>query len=165
MANHAISQHVSASLTRIPSQPGPADRSPLQPGYRLVPTQIGQPGNTATVWISCPLFCTIDHANERQIAVEDVWHSGDLIDLEMPHHDGSALLAFFRLGLDPHSSNPAQRIPFIFAEDGDSSVGRYMTPDDLERFCDQAAETLAQLRAMAHACRVLDREAAAERAA
>ncbi|MGW4434713.1 DUF6907 domain-containing protein [Streptomyces sp. NPDC004596] len=156
MTTNAISQHV-AALAAIPAQPTAADMSQpaIKPGFRLVPTQIGTPEKTVTAWIECPSWCTLDHANDRQVALEDVWHSGEFVDLEMPHSTGSVLLAFFRLGLDPYSNDPAHRVPFIFGEDGESSQGRYLTPDDLDRFCDQAEDTVAKLREMAQACRAL----------
>ncbi|MQY32612.1 hypothetical protein SRB17_05660 [Streptomyces sp. RB17] len=156
MAQSAISQHIEACLPAIPAQPKAAGQSqPIAPavpaGFRLVPTLIGRPGNVATVWIQCPTWCHIDHANDRQVAVEDVWHSGDFVDLELPHRGGKELLAYFRLGLDPYSSDPAKRRTFVYGEDGDSVDGRYMDPQHIRDFCDRTEAAIAQLRALAEA--------------
>lgn len=151
MAQSAITQHPAVQIN-IPTQPTAANRRiSLKPGYRLVPTLIGRPDNAATVWIECPTWCTLDHANDRQVAVEDVWHSGDFIDLEMPHQDGTELLAYFRLGLDPCSDDPAKRRPFVYGEDGDSATGRHMSAEDIREFCARMERTAAQLRMLADA--------------
>jgi hypothetical protein len=83
--------------------------------------------------------------------VEDVWHSGDFVDLNMPHRDGSELIAYFRLGLDPYSSDPAKRRPFVYGEDGFTADGRFMDAAHVEAMCDKAEAAIAQLRAMARA--------------
>jgi hypothetical protein len=121
----------------------------VSPGFRLVPALIGREGSAQHVWLPCPAWCDQDHANERQGAIEDVWHSGPYVDLNMPHRDGSELLAYFRLGLDPYSSDPAKRMPFVFAEDGFTANGRYMDSEHIEAMCDAAEAAIAKLRAMA----------------
>lgn len=126
----------------------------LAPGFELVPMLIGRPENAQYVWGPCPTsWCHIKHDRDRQAAIEDVWHSGDYIDLELPHRDGTELLAYFRLGLDPYSTDESKRRPFIFAEDGNTAMGYYMDPEHVEAMCDKAEESIARLRAMAGACR------------
>ena len=141
-------------LPAIPQQPTADGQSQptIKPGFRLVPTLIGRPDNAATVWIECPTsWCHIDHANDRQVAVEDVWHSGDFVDLELPHRDGKELLAYFRLGLDPSSKDPAKRRTFVYCEDGDSVNGRYMDAQHIRDFCDRTEAAIRQLRQLADA--------------
>ena len=123
----------------------------VAPGFRLVPALIGREGSAQYAWLPCPEWCNQDHANDRQVAVEDVWHSGDFVDLNMPHRDGSELIAYFRLGLDPFSSDPAKRRPFVYGEDGFTADGRYMDAAHVEAMCDKAEAAIAQLRAMAQA--------------
>lgn len=123
----------------------------VSPGFRLVPALIGREGSAQHAWVPCPAWCDQDHANERQAAIEDVWHSGPYVDLNMPHRDGSELLAYFRLGLDPYSSDPAKRRPFIFGEDGFTANGRYMDAEHIDAMCDKAEEAIKRLRAMARA--------------
>jgi hypothetical protein len=152
MAHSAINTPI---VSAIPVQPSAAGRSlpVLKPGFRLVPTLIGRPGNEATVWIECPEWCTLDHANDRQIALEDVWHSGEFVDLELPHRGGTELLAYFRLGLDPYSRDADKRRTFVYAEDGTTPSGYYMEPDHLDAAADRLEVTAAQLRALARAAR------------
>ena len=129
----------------------------LAPGFELVPALIGRPDNATHVWLPCPTaWCTIDHSTDRQVAIEDVWHGGDFVDLEMPHRDGVELLGYFRLGLDPYSTDESKRRVFVFGEDGFTANGRYMDADHIDAMCDKAEETINTLRAMAQACRALN---------
>lgn len=122
----------------------------LPPGHRLVPALIGRPDNATHVWLPCPtMWCTIDHSTDRQVAVEDVWHSGDYVDMELPHRDGTELLTYFRLGVDPYSRDENKRQTFVFAEDGTTANGYYMDPEHVEEFCDKAIVQLEKLRTMA----------------
>ena len=90
--------------TVVPAQTSAPEASvtPTAPeGFRLVPALVGRPGNAHLVHVPCPVWCDQSHAADRQVSIEDIWHSGPYVDLEMPHRDGSELLAYFRLGLDP----------------------------------------------------------------
>lgn len=141
---------VATSASVVPAQDSATPVTP-PPGFRLVPALIGRPENATHVWLPCPEWCDQDHAIDRQVAVEDVWHSGPFVDLEMPHRDGSELLAYFRLGLDPYSSDEAKRRPFVYGEDGFTADGRHMDAQHIEAMCDKAEKAIAQLRAMASA--------------
>lgn len=122
----------------------------LPAGYHLVPCLIGRPDNAAHVWLPCPTaWCTIDHSTDRQVAVEDVWHSGDFVDIELPHRHGTELLTYFRLGVDPYSRDENKRRTFVFAEDGTPANGYYMDAEHVAAFCDQAIAQLEKLRALA----------------
>lgn len=132
----------------------------LSPGFRLVPALVGRPDNAQHCWIPCPDWCNQDHSTDRTVAVEGIWHSGDYVDLEMPHRDGAELLAYFRLGSDPYSSDPARRGTFVFGEDGFTANGRYMDPAHVDAMCDKAEAAIAQLRAMAESCRLANQTAA-----
>ncbi|NEA52383.1 hypothetical protein [Streptomyces sp. SID10815] len=121
----------------------------VSPGFRLVPALIGLPGSAVHVWVPCPVWCHIDHSKDRQVAVEDVWHGGDYVDLELPHRGGKELLAYFRLGSDPYSSDESKRGTFVFAEDGMTANGHYMDPEHVEEFCERTIASLERLRALA----------------
>lgn len=125
---------------------------------RLVPTLIGRSmdPNPITVWIECPSWCKFDHATDRNVAVEDVWHSSEFVDLEMPHREGTELLAYFRLTLDPYSNDPTKRRPFISGEDGFTANGRHMNPEHIESMCDKVEASIVKLRSMARACRTMN---------
>ena len=121
----------------------------VSPGYRLVPALVGRPDSATHVWVPCPVWCHIDHSTDRQVAIEDIWHGGNMVDIELPHRDGHELLAYFRLGLDPYSSDESKRQTFVFAEDGTTANGYYMDPEHVEEFCDKAIASLEKLRALA----------------
>jgi len=121
----------------------------VRPGFRLVQALVGRKDNAHPVWIDDPVWCTQSHGTDRVTAVEDIWHSGPYVDLELPHRDGTELLAYFRRGLDPYSSDENKRRPFIFAEDGMTANGYYMGPEHVVEFCDKAIAQLEKLRAEA----------------
>lgn len=133
----------------------PMSTPTVRPGFRLVQALIGRPDDAQPVWIECPEWCTQSHATDRQVAVEDIWHSGEYVDLELPHRDGTELLAYFRLGLDTYSRDENKRRPFVFGEDGNTANGYYMDPEHVDAMCDQAEKSIARLRAMARQCRRL----------
>ena len=142
--------------TVVPAQASGAAASVtpvVSPGFRLVPALVGREGSAHHVYVPCPEWCDQDHASDRQVAVEDIWHSGPFVDLEMPHRDGTELIAYFRLGLDPYSSDEAKRRPFVYGEDGFTADGRYMDAEHIEAMCDKAEAAIAQLRVMAKAAR------------
>jgi len=114
-----------------------------------VPALVGRPDNAAVVHLPCPEWCTQRHDTDRVVAVEDVWHSSDHIDIELPHRDGSQLLALFQLGLEPYSHDESLRRLFVFAEDGSDCY--YLDAEHVEAMCDQGIARLEALRAMAQA--------------
>lgn len=123
--------------------------SVVSSGFRLVPALIGRAESASTVWIECPEWCTLDHATDRQVALEDVWHCGEYADLEMPHRNGTELVTYARLGLDPYSRDDNMRRMFAFLEDGSSVPGCYMDADHLDQFADNLAAFAEKIRAMA----------------
>ena len=139
-----------ASPDSAVSTTGTATPVSLPADFELVPALIGRPGNATHVWLPCPTaWCTIDHSTDRQVAIEDVWHSGEFVDIELPHREGTELLAYFRLGVDPYSEDPGKRRPFLFAEDGNTANGYYMDAKHVAAFCDKAIASLEHLRALA----------------
>lgn len=143
-------------MTTVAPEPAPIPAASIT--TRLVPTLIGRSTDPipATVWIECPPWCKFDHATDRNVSVQDVWHSSEFVDLEMPHRDGTEVLAYFRLGLDPYSTDETKRRPFVFGEDSFTANGRYMDPAHVEAMCDKAEASIAKLRSMARACRSLN---------
>ncbi|MEV5944730.1 hypothetical protein [Streptomyces sp. NPDC051994] len=118
-----------------------------EPPTRLVPALVhGQ-----LIHISCPSWCVLDHVAENDRFLEDVYHSGEMVDLEVPRFNGDpALLAFIRLGLDTFGSKPELRLPFLVLEDGaGSGDGVYMRPEQAEEFADGLVAFAERVRAMA----------------
>ncbi|MFF4644943.1 DUF6907 domain-containing protein [Streptomyces sp. NPDC001389] len=102
--------------------------------------------------IECPMWCAIDHCKHPTGHLEDIWHGGNFAGLMVPRMEGEAsLLAFARIGLDPYSSNPSRRSPFIVLDDGGDSDD--MTPEQAEQFADNLEAFAAQIRAMARTAR------------
>lgn len=114
---------------------------------RLVPALVAD----KPVWIECPSWCVLDHVAENDRFLEDVYHSGEMADLEVPRFNGDpALLAFIRLGLDSFGSKPELRMPFLVLEDGaGSGDGVYMRPEQAEEFADGLVAFAERVRGMA----------------
>jgi hypothetical protein len=119
---------------------------------RIVPAMVdGQ-----SVYLPCPAWCVIDHVQENQKFLVDVWHSGPFVDLEVPRRGNTPMLmAYARLGVDPFSSDAAMRTPFLFVEDGGSAEGSYMDAEHAERFADSLVAFAEKIRAMGQALKAV----------
>jgi hypothetical protein len=115
-------------MTVIDSRPTEAAASVTT---RLVPALVD--GNE--IAIPCPSWCSLDHTAEDPRNIVDVYHFGDFADLEMPRIGTSpVLLAFARLGLDPFSSNPRHREPYLYVEDGGGGADGYQRRGEAQQF-------------------------------
>ncbi|MFG2330186.1 DUF6907 domain-containing protein [Streptomyces sp. NPDC048604] len=138
-----------AFLPGIPAQPtaGRQAAEPV-PGSRLVPAV----ASGVRVFVECPSWCTIDHTEDPNEPIEDIWHSSDHVDLKLPHlGDSDDLFTFARLGLDPTASNLQHRQTFVLVEDG--GEGYYANPDQADEFADNLEAFAAQIREMARVAR------------
>lgn len=114
------------------------------PVHRVVPAVV----SGARIFIECPSWCTIDHADSPEGHLVDIWHGSDYADLKVPRMDNTPdLLAFARLGLDPYSPKAERRTPFVTVDDG--GEGFDMTPDQADEFAANLEAFAAQIRAMA----------------
>ncbi|MDR3081493.1 MAG: hypothetical protein LBV60_11305 [Streptomyces sp.] len=124
----------------------PVEQSSGSP-TRIVPARVdGKP-----VWLECPEWCVLDHVAQNDRFLDDVYHSGHMVDLEAPRFNGDpVLLAFIRLGLDPFGSQPELRLPFLVLEEGaGSGDGMYMRPEQAEEFADRLVAFAEQVRMLA----------------
>jgi hypothetical protein len=135
-----------------PATPEPADQATPLTDKRIVPAMVdGQ-----YVYLECPTWCTIDHVQENQKFLVDVWHSGPFMDLEAPRRDNTPMLmTYARLGVDPFSSDSAMRTPFIFVEDGGSTEGSYMDAEHAEQFADNLVAFAEKIRSMGRALKAV----------
>jgi hypothetical protein len=105
------------------------------------------------VQIRCEAWCTIDHLASPEGHLADIWHSSDHVDLKLPHMgDSDDLFLYAHLGLDPTSSNPQHRKPFVLVEDG--GEGYYANPDQADAFANNLEAFAARIREMARAARI-----------
>ncbi|MFD9904492.1 DUF6907 domain-containing protein [Streptomyces sp. NPDC059063] len=102
-----------------------------------------------------------DNSSDRQVAIEDVWHEGQYLDLEPPHRDSTELLAYFRLAVDPFSDEEERRRSFVLGEGGKNAAGRSMSADDVEALCAQAEAAIAELHGLARRAHEADEAAPA----
>lgn len=118
---------------------------PVSPAPRLVPATIGRPGRTQTVWIECPTaWCTVNHVENREVAVEDVTHygpGGSLQVLTLLDDESSCHEWYVNLTSDPAHEDPRMRAAHLVVSNA-SAVDAHLTPDmgdDLADLLDRLA--------------------------
>lgn len=133
--------------TVVPEQAVVPASAPTDPQPRLVPALV----DGRQIWIECPDWCVLDHVAANDRFLEDVYHSGEMIDLEVPRFNvDPMLLAFVRLGLDSFGSKPELKVPFLVLEDGaGTGEGAYMRPEQAAEFADGLETFARQVRALA----------------
>lgn len=133
----------------------------LSPGFRLVPALIGRPGRTQMIHLPCPSWCVLSHAGERQVAVEDVSHRGDVDHVQvstMGDDDYSAFELYAQLYSDPASEDPRMRVAAVTVTDG--SRDAYLTPDMADETADELIAFAMRLKATAGAARLANQSVA-----
>ncbi|MFI8303704.1 DUF6907 domain-containing protein [Streptomyces sp. NPDC085927] len=143
------------NLPSIPVQPSP-NVSPLPTGSRLVPASIGRPGRVQTVYISCPVWCHVDHAEVREVAVEDVTHYGPGGGIQVPDmgDDSTAVLEWYvNLMADPVASDPRMRAAHLVVADGASANDAHLTNEQAEELANELERLAADIRSSLQICR------------
>lgn len=112
---------------------------------RLVPARV----DGSEIHVSCPTFCSTDHVADNPRQVVDIYHFSDYVGLEMPRLDEApALLAFARIGMDPFSSTPSRREPYLYVEDGGGSSDSYQRRGEARQFARNLMAFAEQVLAM-----------------
>jgi hypothetical protein len=163
MANHAISQHVTASLPSIPTQPTAAEQSqgsvyPLpgvKPGFRLVPARVETKTSSTIVYIECPMWCAVDHVDESVGAVEDVMHLNEGADVYVPTFGYGVYPVQLHAWIesDPVAMDPSFKAAHIVVGDASGDEGSHITPEMAEKLADDLIGFASELRHMARTAR------------
>lgn len=123
--------------------------SPAEPTVRLAPALV----HGHLIHIPCESWCVTDHVAENEGFLEDVSHSGAMVDLVVPGGEPSyRLLAHARLSVDPFAPREEDRAPFVVIDDG--SEGFQLSSEEADVFADR-------LEAFARRVRVLGRSVVA----
>lgn len=133
----------------------------VSPGFRLVPASIGRPGRVQSVHLPCPTWCVLDHAADRQVAVEDVSHRGDVDHAQvstMLDDHYSAFELYSQLYSDPASDDPRMRVAAVVVTDG--SRDAYLTPDMADEAADDLIAFAMRLKETAGTVRLANQTAA-----
>jgi hypothetical protein len=136
--------------------PAPATAPAASVTHRLRPALIGRPGYQQTVYVPCPPWCVLDHASDRQVAIEDVSHRGhvDFAQVSTMGDDTySAFELYSQLYSDPSSGDPRMRGAVVVVTDGSNDA--YLTPDMADEFADALVAFAEQVRALAKTARGL----------
>ncbi|WP_408997670.1 DUF6907 domain-containing protein [Streptomyces scabiei] len=107
---------------------------------RLVPASIGRPGRVQTAWITCPTWCTVDHVENREVALEDVTHYGPGPFVQVPTllDDSTAVHEWYvNITSDPASDDPRMRAAHL--------VVSAASPDDAHLTEEQGEELASEL--------------------
>lgn len=148
-------QTSSTSGAATPVTPG------LPAGHRLVPALIGRPGRAQLIHLPCPDWCVLSHAEERQVAVEDVSHRGDVDHVQVSTMDDdlySTFELYSQLYSDPASEDPRMRVAAVTVTDG--SRDAYLTPDMADETADELIAFAMRLKATAGAARLANQSVA-----
>lgn len=152
------SQTAAPASSVTPTVPAPSAAAsvtlPPSPAPRLVPASIGRLGRVQTAWVPCPDWCVVDHAVDRQVAVEDVSHRG-AVDFVQVSTMGGTLYSVFelycQLHSDPASDDPRMRVASVVVTDGSNDA--YQTPDMADEFADSLIAFAQHVRALARTAR------------
>ncbi|MGW5530237.1 DUF6907 domain-containing protein [Streptomyces xanthochromogenes] len=137
-----------APLALLPAMPAQPSRVEPVEAPRLVPALV----DGKRIWVECPEWCTLDHVAENDKYLDDLYHAGEMADLNVPrfNEDGPLLLGFARLGIDSYSTKPEYRVPFIVLDEGaGTGDAAYMRPEQAEEFADGLVAFAEQVRKMA----------------
>lgn len=149
----------SVNLPSIPTQPQPAEASPLQPGYRLVPAKIGRTNATSViVWIQCPTWCTEDHVAEGQVAVEDITHYSDASSVSTCSFVKRGIVhdLYASVQADPAANDPRLKAAHVVVDDGGAEMA-HLTPEMTEKLADELIGFASELRHLARTARQANR--------
>lgn len=138
-----------ASVTPAPS-----------PAPRLVPASIGRPGRVQVVHLPCPVWCVVSHAEDRQVAIEDVSHRGavDFVQVSTMGDDlYSAFELYCQLHSDPASDDPRMRVASVVVTDGSNDA--YQTPDMADELADQLIAFAMRMKSAARVARLANQGA------
>lgn len=152
---------MSTPITTLPAIPlQPTAVSSLRVGYRLVPASIGRPGNVQTVYIQCPTWCHVDHAEVREVAVEDITHYGPGAFVQVPDmndDDTAAFEWYVNVTSDPSASDPRLREAHLAVSDGASALDANLTDEQAEQLAGELERFAAEVRRALQVVRAANR--------
>ncbi|SDN81220.1 DUF6907 domain-containing protein [Streptomyces wuyuanensis] len=146
-------------LPGIPAQPSPEQAADaISAQTRLVPAKVGQSGRVQTVYIECPTWCVVDHA-DRVNYLEDVMHYSDfdVVQVATRTDDDLAHSAMMlNISSDPAAREPWRRSAHLVVNTTGSASDAYLTPALAEELADDLIAFAAQLRHKARQVRLLN---------
>ncbi|MFF7577545.1 DUF6907 domain-containing protein [Streptomyces sp. NPDC008061] len=111
---------------------------------RLRPAKVRE----GRIYIECPAWCTKDHVYDGETALIDVYHSGDPVDLMVPHLGEDAQpLVHVRLNADTFATDVPLQAPMLVVDDETDTF--HMSPEQGLKFADDLIAFAEQVRAMA----------------
>ncbi|WOX09185.1 DUF6907 domain-containing protein [Streptomyces sp. N50] len=130
------------------------------PGFEFVAARIGLPGRTTTVLIECPTsWCTVNHFEVREVAVEDITHYGPGTFLGIPtmSDDETDLLELYvNITSDPASDDPRMQAAHLIVSNS-SGQDADLTNGQGEELADSLVRMAAEIRQALRVCQSANR--------
>ncbi|WP_060905366.1 DUF6907 domain-containing protein [Streptomyces scabiei] len=129
---------------------------------RLVPASIGRPGRVQTVWIQCFAWCTVDHVENREVALEDVTHYGPGPFVQVPTllDDSTAVHEWYvNIMSDPASDDPRMRAAHLVVSAA-SPEDAHLTEEQGEELAAELIRMGTEIRQALRTCRLANVPAA-----
>lgn len=129
------------------------------PPPRLVPASIGLPGRAQPVHIWCPSWCVVNHAENREVAVEDITHYGPGSFFTVPTMADDATAAhemYVNITSDPAHEDPRMRAAHLVVANG-SPEDAHLTDDQGEELAGELERVAAEIRQALRVCRAANR--------
>lgn len=130
---------------------------------RFVPATIGRPGRVQTVLVTCPSWCVVDHAENREVAVEDITHYGPGAFVQVPTMDDdltSLHEMYVNIISDPASEDPRMRAAHLVVSNG-GPHDAHLTDAQGEGLADELVRMATDIRAALRTCREANQAAGA----
>ena len=128
----------------------------LPAGHRLVPALIGRPGRAQLVHLPCPTaWCTVNHAEIREVAVEDVTHYGPgawFLVPTMLDDSTAAHEMYVNLTSDPAHEDPRMQAAHLVVANG-SPEDAHLTEEQVEELAAELERVASEIRRALALCR------------
>lgn len=128
----------------------------VSPGCRLAPAAIGRRTEAPQiVWVEDPTWCTENHLDFGQVAIEDIVHSTDAEHLGIGSFltDRLALELYASVKADVGATDPRLKGAHVVLDDG-SGEDAFLTEDMADEFADRLVAFAEQVRRLAAVARL-----------
>lgn len=134
----------------------------VSPGHRLAPAAIGRRTEAPQiVWVECPIYCTENHLDFGQVAIEDIVHStgAEHVGIGSFLTEHLALELYASVKADVGATDPRLKGAHVVLDDG-SGEDAFLTENMADEFADRLVAFAEQVQRLAHIARLANQAAA-----
>lgn len=153
---------VSIPVPAVPTTSAASVTPTVAPGHRLVPAAIGRRSEVPQiVWVECPVWCTENHLDFGQVAVEDIVHSSTAEHVGIGSFLSQHLVfeLYASVKSDPAATDPRLRRAHVVLDDG-SGEDAFQTPEMVDEAADGLIAFAMRMKAAARVARQANQAAA-----